>query len=300
MITFTNTPQDFQPVLSNGLFFTASADTTNTFRFRYVYELYVNGQNVFNGKCTPNPFGLGIIDLQQVLETWCANNPIADWNGTDIYTHTTFPFSRPYLDEVINYQIKCGYEYASNEFDSVTGFTGVGNTVGPPEFESDVYKVFRSTMGVNGRATQQNFDIDPFVLSGTPVGQYPTTSGLFLTNSPRIRRIDPSEYYTLGFTNYWLGGTTGSTLSEPYYVEFTYYDNQGQLIRKDQYENIVTNGGGPRQDCTQVYQSLPVLFPPSATTQYNTLYVGSGPANISGFPQNTQYYTVQLFGTAFA
>jgi len=151
-------------------------------------------------------------------------------------------------------------------------------------------------MGENGRATQQDFDIDSFVLSGNPIGQYPTTSGLFLTNSPRIRRIDTSEYYTLAFTNYWLGGTTGSTLSEPYYVEYTYYDDQGLVIRTDQYENIITNGGGPRQDCTQVYQALPILFPPSATTEYNTLYVGAGPANISGFPQNTQYYTVQLFG----
>jgi len=101
-VIFTNTPPEFQPVLSDGLFFTLSADTTNTFKFRYVYELYVNGENVFNGKCTPNPFGLGIVDLQQVLETWCANNPISTWNTTDIYTHTTFPFSRPYLDEVIS------------------------------------------------------------------------------------------------------------------------------------------------------------------------------------------------------
>jgi hypothetical protein len=295
-VIFTNTPPDFQPVLSDGLFFTLSANTTNTFKFRYVYELYVNGQNVFVGKCTPNPFGLGIVDLQQILETWCQNNPISTWDTTEIYTHTTFPFSRPYLDEVISYQIKAGYEYASSPIAPVSGFTGIGNNIGNPEYSSDIYKTFRSTMGVNGRATQQDFDIDPFVMSGNPIGQYPTTSGLFLTNSPRVRRIDESEYYTLAFTNYWLGGTTGSTLSEPYYVEYNFYDDQGTLIRTDQYENIITNGGGPRQDCTQVYQALPILYPPSATTEYNTLYVGAGPANISGFPENTQYYTVQLFG----
>ena len=62
-VIFTNTPEQFQPVLSDGIFFTASADTLNTYNFRYIYDLYVNNQFVFQGKATPNPFGLGIIDL---------------------------------------------------------------------------------------------------------------------------------------------------------------------------------------------------------------------------------------------
>ena len=75
-LIFTNTPPDFQPVLADGLFFTLSADTTNTFKFRYVYELYVQDTLVFQGKTTPNPYSLGIIDLQQILETYCFNNVI--------------------------------------------------------------------------------------------------------------------------------------------------------------------------------------------------------------------------------
>ena len=46
-VIFTNTPEQFQPVLSDGIFFTASADTTNTYNFRYIYDLYVNNQFVF-------------------------------------------------------------------------------------------------------------------------------------------------------------------------------------------------------------------------------------------------------------
>ena len=46
-LTILQTPEQFQPVLSNGLFFTVSADTTNTFKFRYVYDLYVNGVYTF-------------------------------------------------------------------------------------------------------------------------------------------------------------------------------------------------------------------------------------------------------------
>jgi hypothetical protein len=105
-LTILQTPEQFQPVLSNGLFFTVSADTTNTFKFRYVYDLYVNGVYTFEGKASPNPSGVAVLDLQQILENECFNNPIASWNGTPIYTHTTFPFSAPYLDETILYSLK--------------------------------------------------------------------------------------------------------------------------------------------------------------------------------------------------
>jgi hypothetical protein len=294
-LNIVNTPAEFQPVLSDGIFFTLSADTTNTFKFRYVYELYVNDSLVFGGKCVPNPFGLGIVDLQQILETYCSNNPIALWDTTPIYVHQTFPFSKPYEDETISYYIKSGYEYSSTELGPITGFTGSGSTIGLPAIESQVYKTFRSTMGVNGRATQQDWDYTPFVLSGSPVGVDPTTTGLFLTNSPRTRNIDPSEYFTLAFTNYYLTQFTGSSLSEPYYVEYTFWDNQGVVITATTYENITTNGGGPRANCNQVYPQLYLVDPPTQS-EWNTLYVGAGPMNIDDFPSNAVRYSGQLFG----
>jgi len=295
-VVFTQTPSVFQPVLSDNLYFVASADTTDTYRFRYVYDLYIEDELVFQGKCTPNPFGLGIIDIQQVLETYTFNSPVSYWNTTPIYTHQTFPFSRPSNDEVVNFYVVCGYEYADSPLSSVSGFTGIGTTQGEPAYKSGVFKTFRSTMGVNGNAMESFFNIGPFVLSGTPTTYNPTTSGLFLTNSPRTRRIDPSEYYTLGFTNYYMGSTTATTLSEPYYVKYTFYDSVGSEITATTYDNITTNGGGPRTSCNQVYQQLYLINPFSGTTDYNTLYVGCGPANIPNFPSNCVQYTVQLYG----
>jgi hypothetical protein len=95
-LNIIKTPPSFQPVLTNGLFYTISGDTTGKFKYRYTYDLYVEGQKVFEGISTPNPFGLGVIDVSRVLKTYCENNPIAVWDTTDIYTHQTFPFSRPY------------------------------------------------------------------------------------------------------------------------------------------------------------------------------------------------------------
>lgn len=298
-VVFTNTPEPFQPVLSDGLFFTVSSstyDAQTTFKYRYVYDLYINGELEFQGKCTPNPYGLGIIDLQQILESYTNSLPIASWDGTPVYVHQTFPFGAPWNDETLNYQIKVGYEYADSEISPTTGFTGVGTAIGSPEFPSENYKTFRSTMGVNGRATQQSFDIGPFVLSGTPTSVFPTTTGLFLTNAPRIQDISTDEWYTLGFTNYYLNsGSTPTILSEPYYVEFNFYDEDGVLITGTTHDNILSNGGGPRSDCNWVYPAM-YLIDPATGVSFNTMYVGVGPKNIPYFPANTRQYTIQLYG----
>jgi hypothetical protein len=295
-LVVTKDPSQFQPVLSDDLYFTLSGDTIGKFKYRFIYELYVNDDYVFGGKCTPNPFGLGIVDLQQVLYNYCSNNVISLWDTTPIYTHQTFPFSRPSQEETITYYLKFGYEYSDSALGNVSGFTGIGNALGVPTFQTNPYKTFKSTMGVNGRATQQSFNINPFVLSALPSGTNPTTSGLFLTNSPRTRNIESDEYYTLAFTNYFLNpATTASTLSEPYYVEYKFYDEDGDLITGTTYDNITTNGGGPRTNCNQVYQSI-YLIDPITGSSFNTLYVGAGPENIPEFPPNCVQYTVQLYG----
>jgi hypothetical protein len=87
----------------------------------------------------------------------------------------------------------------------------------------------------------------------------------------------------------------GAILSEPYYVKYTFYDNQGTEITGTTYENITTNGGGPRTSSNQVYQSIYNVSPISAST-WNTLYVGAGPQNIPNFPTNCAQYTIQLYG----
>lgn len=292
MINYIHTPPKFSPVYTDGLFFTVSADT-NYFKFRYVYDLYADGVLIFQGKATPNPFGLGVIDVSRILKGYVANNPIASWNTTPIYTHQTFPFSRPYLDETINYQVFVGYEYADSEISQTTGFTGNGNVIGSPAVTEGLFKTFQSTMGVNGKSNLQDFDIGQFVLSGTPTGTDPTIDCLFLTNSPRNRNLDPSEYYTLGFTNYYLAD---DILSEPYYVEYKFYDDNGLLITATTIDNITTNGGGPRVPCSYVYPATQFIYP-SGNTEYNTLYVGAGPMNLDPIlPPNAVQYTVQLYG----
>jgi len=286
------TPDQFQPSLSDGLFFTVSADTTNEPKFRYVYEVYINDYLVFEGKSTPNPYGLGVIDLQRILDNYTVNYPLSYYQDTPIFTHQTGVFSKPYSNEVIEYYVKVGEEYADTNLGAITGYTGIGNEIGPPSVASNSFKSFLSTLGVNRNAVLQNFNIGQFTLSGNPTPDFPyTTNCLYLTNSPRIRDIHTYEYYTLSFTNADLGG---SYLSEPYYVRYRFYDENGTIIAVDDYANITTNGGGPLSSCTQDYYTTTF----QDTTDYNILNVGAGPMNIPSFPANTKYYQIQLYGLA--
>jgi hypothetical protein len=287
-------PADFQPSKSDSLYFTVSADTTNKPKFRYVYEVYVENYKVFEGKATPNPYGLGVIDISRVLDSYLQNYPVAYHDQTPIFTHQTSPFSRPYGNEVVDYYILVGEEYSDTFIEPLTGFTGIGNQVGFPSVPSNTYKAFLGTMGVNRNATKQTWDTGQFTMSGNPQPPFPyTETNLFLTNSPRIRDISVEEYYTLSFTNYQLGG---QYLSEPYYAEYNFYDNNGFVIRTDKYANILSNGGGPASACTQDY--LNDTF--TGSSDFNILNIGVGPKNIYQFPSDTHYYTVQLFGGAQA
>jgi hypothetical protein len=285
-------PEQFQPSKSDGMYFTVSADTASKPKFRFVYNVYVNGYPVFEGKSTPNPFGLGIIDVSRILDSYLQNYPVAYQDETPIFAHQTSPFSRPYSNEVVDYYIEVGEEYANTFIGDLTGFTGNGDQVGNPGVPSATFKSFLGTMGVNRNANLPSFNIGQFTLSGNPSPAFPNTENcLFLTNSPRIRNISTNEYYTLSFTNYELGG---DFLSEPYYVQYNFYDKNGFPITSSTYSNIVSNGGGPATGCSQNY--LVDTF--TGSSAYNILNVGAGPMNIFNFPDDTDYYTVQLYGKA--
>lgn len=290
--SIVRTPNEFQPTKSDGIYWTVSADTANEPKFRYVYNLYVNSYPVFAGKATPNPYGLGIIDVSRVLNNYVQNAPIAYYNTTPIFVHQTGVFSRPYTNEVVNYRIQVGEEYADSFIGAITGYTGIGTQVGNPGVSSSLHLAYLGTYNVNRKANLPYMNIGQYTLSGSPSPAFPnTTNCLFLTNAPRIRDISEVEYSTLSFTNGDLGGPY---LSEPYYVEYRFYDDNNALITAHTYSNIVSNGGGPMTQCSENY----VDYTFTGTTSYNILNVGAGPRNIPNFPNNVAFYQIQLFGLA--
>lgn len=288
-VSIIQSPEDFQPVKSDGLFFVASADTQSVFNFRYVFELYIQGVKVFTGKSTPNPEGLGVLDVSKVMETYLTGSPVALDENTAIFWHTTFPFSRPYSNQVFLYYIQVGEEHSNTATGRVEQYSGIGSNLGFPGVPSLDFRTYLGTLPVNYIANIQDFDYGPFVLSGNPTNYQ---EGLFLTNSPRQRDLNEEDWFTLSFTNYRINNQ--DVYSEPYYAKIDFYDNIGGFITAYTFTNIWTNGGGPLSSCTNNY---PVLIPPSLdATDFNILNLGVGPRNLPSIPNGTSYYNVGLYG----
>ena len=290
-VSIVQTPEDLQPVKTDGLFFVVSADTQSVFNFRYVFNVSVQGVRVFTGKSTPNPYGLGVLDVSKILETYTTGSPVAYDEFTAIFWHSTFPFSRPYSNTVLTYYIEVGKEHADTPTGPVQQYSGIGSNLGDPSVPSLDYRAYLGTYPVNYIANEQSFDTGPFVLSGVPTN---AQQGLFLTNSPRQRSITEEDYFTLSFTNYRVDNT--DVYSEPYFAKIDFYDDNGTPITTWTFTNIWTNGGGPLSSCTNTY---PVNITTDLTaSDFNFLSLGVGPKNFPFIPANTEYYEVALYGVA--
>ncbi len=290
-ITIQRQPEDLQPSMTDGLFYTLSSTKTDQFKYRYIFEVYVNGSKVFTGKSTPNPEGLGVVDVSDILQTYTNSSvKINDAISSD-YIHQTERFSLYDDREVSNYYVLFGEEYATSLTSSVVQYNGIGDTQGSPSLQSDLKKVFNGTYPTNIYGNRQDFVNTPYVLNQAPV-QY--QQGLFLTNSPRIVDVSTNDRHTLSFFNYDLGG---DLVSYGYQVKYTFYDSDGVEISNTTLDNITTNGGGPLTALEGLGYDEPGVVPSAYT--YNVVNVASGPYNIEqslGIPSGTKYYKVQLLG----
>lgn len=288
-ITIERAPDNIQPTYTDGLFYTISSDKTDEFKYRYIFWVYVNGEKVFKGKSTPNPEGKGVIDLSEILKTYCNSTIQTD---TDTYVHNTTQYSTYTENDVIDYYVRFGEEYATSITSSVIQYNGDDNP-GDPVIQTQTRKVFNGTYPSNVFSNRQDFDYAPYVLSGNPI-QY--QSGLFLTNSPRVMEVGTNDRGTLSFFNYWLGG---DDISYGYQARYTFYDNQGNIISTASTDNLVSTGGGPLTGQTQLMYDNNIIEPQSY--DFNIINVATGPWNIEqtiGLPSGTTFYQVQMFGIA--
>ncbi len=286
-----------QPTLSPDNYFVLSASTNTEYKFRYVYELIMFNKIVFTGKCSPNPQGLGIIPVGDIIHTYASNPPICyvanNTGGTQNYIHQTAYYSTPVNDEVIEWWCYFGEEHSLSANTEVLQFTGIGTGQGDPSFPSGAQRSFLGTMGRNLYSNLPSLDTDKFFMTGYD-NLFPSQQSLFLTNSPRVRDIGSNEYFTLSALNYQLPSENVGNYSYVYATEYNFYDNDGLYITGYTIDNIRDNGGGPRYSCSETYQ---VYSPETGETpsQWNIIHIGAGTNNIF-IPSGTSYYTLQLLG----
>ena len=286
-----------QPTLSPDNYFVLSASTNTEDKFRYKFELYIFNEKVFSGTATPNPEGLGIIPVGDILHNYAQNAPIAyestAVSGSTIFIHQTNYFSTPLQDEVIEWWCYFGEEHSKGPNLPPVGFTGIGTGQGDPSYPSGAKKSFLGTMGRNLYSNLAKFDTDQFFMIDYD-GLFPSQQSLFMTNSPRIRNISRDEYFTLSALNYKIPSESVGNYSYVYDVEYSFYDEDEVLITGYTTNNIRSYGGGPRDTCNETYPlySLPTG---ETTSQWNIIHIGAGPKNIF-VPDDTAFYRVQIHG----
>jgi hypothetical protein len=291
-----------QPTLSPDNYFVVSATTNEDFNFRYVYDLYVFNEKVFTGKLTPNPEGLGIIPVGEIIHDYARNAPIAfsattGGGGSSLFVHQTEYFTTPQLNEVVNWWVNFGEEHSSTISSQPIGYSGIETDTGEPAYPSGLQRSFLGTMGRNIFSNLPKLDTDKFFMTGYD-GTFPSYQSLFLTNSPRIRDIGENDYFTLSALNYILPSEAkpNGDYSYVYDCEYNFYDTEGALISGYTTSNTREYGGGPRDTCDENYENY--SLPTNETQDYwNIIHIAAGTKNLF-IPSGTKYYTLQLRGVA--
>jgi hypothetical protein len=279
---FPTTPN----MANNNLLFTVSSNSSSAAQFQYIANLSLSGSatTLQTIKQQPNPYSYGVFDLGQIIVNYVDSDN--NWKAA--------PFSTA-SEAGKRFQVKFGEEYASSISGAAIQYTGVGAVTGSPAVTASSYIYIANGL------------VDPYdkVNWNFPSASYFTASAVSttttfskqhaLTNAPLTQSIQDGEYATISLIN---GNFTDSTSSaqDIYVVQVTVYNSANSQI--DQYDlaNLVSNGGGPRANGTQVWSD--VATSQSAGTQLVT--VGIGPQNLSddGNPlaSSWAYYTVQAYG----
>ena len=287
-------PEKAQPVYSNGLFYAATSNKTSEYKFRYVWDVYVNGVKVYRGKTTPNPNGIGVFDVSNIVETYLETNVEVEGYFSGTYDIQITPYfskqSTTYNNpQVVGIYVLVGEEYSTTPTGVATIYNGYTDTPGEPSFSSDVSRVYNGTMVNNFLYRNEDFNFTPYIMRDN--------TDLFLTNSPRVMKVRDDDYYTLSFANYnWY--TSDEYKSLPRAVKFDWYDSLGSSITSTTIYNDVRTGGGPWSACTDT-EAMMVLAGVDPV-DWNILNVGVGPKNVATImPSGTSYYQVTMMGGEF-
>lgn len=181
MLTQLNIPKLIEPAYSldnNNLSFVFDSDLSNTYSFRYIYQLYINGTYIATLRNAPNieqSIGTGVMIPARMIEDFLSYDLIRDYGITNA------------PNSMLKYEMSIG-----EESDLTIGGTGqMGAT----------YSVGYTGYAWNGTLQYaEESDYTQFLIG-------PTSNARFLTNAPNEQDIDINESSFL----YWLNGITGPT-----------------------------------------------------------------------------------------
>jgi hypothetical protein len=273
---------------NNNLVFTISSPSASNAQYQYIADIQYSasvgvGTSLQLIKQQPNPYGYGVFDIGQIINNYLDSDNI--WKAAPFRTNT---------NTAKRFKVIFGEEWATSISGAAIEYNGQGQ-VGPPAVSGSNYYYI-----INGL-------VDPYnkVNWNWPSGSYFTGSAVSttttfnvqhaLTNAPTTQNIQDGEYATISLIN---GNFTNSTSSaqDIFVVRVRSYDATGSLLDDVDLSNLVSNGGGPRANGTQVWSNVAA----SQTQATQLLNIGVGPQNLAdaGDPLGSTwaYYIVQPVG----
>lgn len=231
----------------NPIIWEVQSDQTTQFKFRYVFDVYVNDNTYLRYKVPANPAGAGLIDVSSLVQ-----GALAVAQNLPFLSSTLF-----YDGEGLAAKVYCkvGEEYAASATTDPILYDGLGN-IGSPAYGLYADGDFRPAQNfttpviawASGQGATENYDY--MLTSGEAILTYemglgnliPDTGGQFLTrcpDSPQTIRSD--EDFTLTWLNYAFDTATGPQ-GTPYAMKAEFYLNNDP-IGYYEWLNIEANGG---------------------------------------------------------
>ena len=310
-----------QPVI-----FTVSDSTVvaNQFQVKFIANVYVHNEissiasyKVATLKTTPNNVGVGMFDLNSILESYvnADNLPTGNststaptWAGSVTYKAVPYGFNNQFPIHLVDkfcmnnnsvkwLTIKFEVEYLGADTTNPNIVATDGDFLWTPNYL--FYNGYLThTDALQGSTYSNNFGWDLENAGTDIVGNelnfiQNSSSASYLSTMPTTLYARKTDYGTIatftGLTNAsWETGSTGDQARRYLKTTFKLYDSSDSLLTSFDTANLTTNGGSGG----------------SITNNSNTKFVffGAYPANLNNWSTNfqthiddTSYYTVQGF-----
>jgi hypothetical protein len=292
-ITAIKTPGRYTAAYGNIVYQVESTNQNTKFKFRYVFDVFMNSQKIARIKVTPQNTNWGQVDITRIIQNYMESAPIN--MGSSLQNEPISKAEWGWLNsDWLIYDVFVGEEYSTTETGEPILYNGIGSQ-GDPVFQPNGDDP-RYVINAIKEWTDKDYNLSPFYLKTTSLPgpyEYNSDRRRFLTNAPRIQYVKPTDWGTLSALNFHF--FPESLVSDPVYsAYFEFFDDNDILLTTGRTYNLITNGGW-RFDCSGNTANQP-LYPDFQNKMIS--YVGAYPQNLLingvGLPPQAKYYRVSL------
>ena len=286
----TSSRAEFIPAYSDAMFqVSTNATISSLFKYKFVFDIYINGDKVLRLKTEPNAENKGIIDVSRILQDYVEAEEEAYGQVYSIHKVQQFCASS---NSCQIFQIKAGEEYATTSTGAVTLFDGYGNA-GNPNKASGAFTFWNGVNQWSDSGTDDEAFRSKFWKSYFLTGTSKKVLSQFAPSSTIKQKIGSNDYHTIAMFYAQFGQDSASyslvqSASEYGQALITFYDSAGSSTGSPLTFDVKD----------QIGASGTTLYGTGNSGGDNFIYLGVGTQNMldnsATIPSDTASYSVVL------